>query len=131
MQAHEEEKGPKRRVSRRLGPRCVFFLFNFLGFIDNNGPKRRQTRRLGRFVGLSPCQSAAPHLPHPSLARTRPTKAHSSQEGQRRPTKRKKGPNDASRVVCALGVCFFHLIFSVLLTTTAPNDARRVVWVVS
>src|SRR5271168_1918444 len=52
----------------------------------------------------------------------KPTKAHSSQEGQRRPTKRKQGPNDASGVVWALGV-FFLIFLSVLLTTTAPNDA--------
>src|ERR1700678_1549113 len=25
--AHKDEKGPKRRVRRRLGPRCVFFSF--------------------------------------------------------------------------------------------------------
>src|ERR1700678_1970207 len=54
---------------------------------DKNGPKRG--RRLVRFVGSSARQPAAPHPPHPSLAQTRPTKAH---EGQRRPTKRKKGP---------------------------------------
>src|SRR5271168_786684 len=103
MQAHKEEKGPKRRKTRRLGPRCVFY-FIFLRFIDNNSPKRPQTRRLGCFVGLSPHQPAAPHSPHPSLARTRPTKAH---EGRQEPTKRKKGPNDGSCVVWALGVSFF------------------------
>src|SRR5271168_448163 len=101
--AHKEEKGPKRRKTRRLGPRCVFY-FIFLCFIDNNSPKQPQTRRLGCFVGLSPHQLAAPHSPHPSLARTRPTKAH---EGRQEPTKRKKGPNHTRSVIQALGVSFF------------------------
>src|SRR5271168_3150561 len=56
------------------------------------------------------------HTPHwPGRGPRKPTKAHSSQEGQRRPTKR--------RVVWALGVFFLELFFSVLLTTMAPNDA--------
>src|SRR5271168_2649896 len=37
-------------------------------------------------------------------------------EGQRRPTKMKKGPNDTRHVIWAIGVCFL-LFFSVLLTT--------------
>src|ERR1700678_2087602 len=102
MLAHEEEKGPKQRKTRRLGPRCVFY-FIFLRFIDNNSPKRPQTRCLGCFVGLSPHQPAAPHSPHPSLAWTRPMKAH---KGRQEPTKRKKGPNDARSVIWALGVSF-------------------------
>src|ERR1700678_1967229 len=104
MLAHEEEKGPKQRKTRRLGPRCIF-CFIFLRFIDNNSPKRPQTRCLGCFVGLSPHQLAAPHSPHHSWARTRPTKAH---EGRQESTKRKKGPNNASCVVWALGVSFFE-----------------------
>jgi hypothetical protein len=39
----------------------------------------------------------------------------------------KKGLNDASGVVWALGE-FFFFSFSVLLTTTGSNDARRVIW---
>src|ERR1700678_10068 len=38
-------------------------------------------------------------------------------EGQRRPTKTKKGPNDVSGVVWALGVFLFHLFYSILITT--------------
>src|ERR1700678_1347766 len=41
-QAHKEEKGPKRRQTHRLGPRCVFIYIIFLRFTDNNGPKRRR-----------------------------------------------------------------------------------------
>src|ERR1700678_107167 len=80
-----------------------FFLKKNLCFNDNNGPKRCQTRRLGHFVGLSPRQPAAPHLPHPSLAWTRPTKAHA---GRQEPTKKKKGLNDARRVVWAISSFF-------------------------
>src|SRR6202522_2037936 len=57
----------------------------------------------------------------------RPTAAN---EGQRWPTKRKRGPNDARHIVWALGA-FFVLFFCVLLTTTAPNNPRHVVWAVS
>src|ERR1700678_2580152 len=75
---NEKKKGPKRHQTHHLGPRCVFFLFFFLHFIDNNGPKQTQTCRLGPrcFVCSSPRQPVAPHLPHPSLAWTTPTKAH-------------------------------------------------------
>ena len=59
------ENGPKRRQTRRLGPRYVFFRFvlffnspfyfpgpemcsqRVLGPLFQNGPKRHQTRRLG------------------------------------------------------------------------------------
>src|ERR1700678_987253 len=34
-QAYKDKKGPKRRQTRRLGPRCVFCSF-FLRFIDNS-----------------------------------------------------------------------------------------------
>src|ERR1700678_1540811 len=95
---------------------------------EKKGPKRRVWRRLGRFVGSSPRQPAARHPPDPSLGWTRPTKAH---EGRQEPTKRNKGPNDARRVIWALGASFFKINFSVLLTTMAPNDASGVVWVVS
>src|ERR1700678_1936728 len=53
-------------------------------------------------------QPAAPHPPHPSLAWTTATKAH---EGPRRPTKREKGPNDARRVVWAIGKFFYLMYF--------------------
>jgi hypothetical protein len=53
----------------------------------------------------------------------KPTKAHSSQEGQRRPTKRKQGPNDASGVVWALGV--FFLIFFIRFTDNRGPKRRR------
>src|SRR5271168_654735 len=46
-------------------------------------------------------------------------------EGQRRPTKSKKGPNDTSGVVWALGVFFFSNFFSILLTTKAHSSQRR------
>src|ERR1700678_3853015 len=64
-------------------------------------------------------------------------------EGQRRPTKTKKGLNDASGVVWALGVFLFHLFYFILITTrhespqqptqanagprkpTAANDSQR------
>src|ERR1700678_3943024 len=77
MQAHKEEKGPKRRVWRRLGPRCVFFLIIFL-----------------HFVGSSPHQPAARHPPDPSLAWTTaptPPLATKANAGQRRPTAANEG----------------------------------------
>src|ERR1700678_3465976 len=40
-------------------------------------------------------------------------------------TKMKKGPNDASGVVWALGVVFFHFFSSILLTTKAHSSQRR------
>src|ERR1700677_115537 len=78
-QAHEEGKGPKRRQTRRLGPREVF-LFNvfFLNVL---------------LIHESP---------------RRPTAAN---EGRRRPTKREKGPNDARRVVWAIGKFFLNVFF--------------------
>src|SRR5271168_3539018 len=51
------------------------------------------------------------------LSPGRPTAANN---GQRRPTKAnedKKGPNDASGVVWALGVFLFHLFYFILITT--------------
>src|ERR1700678_116736 len=51
----------------------------------------------------------------------RPTAAN---DGQRRPTKTKKAPNDARGVVWALGKVFF-CFFSVLLTTQAHSSQRR------
>ena len=81
---------------------------------DQKGPKRRVWRRLGRFVGMSPRQPAAPHLPHPSLARTRPTKAHEGPQQPRRPTQaheEEKGPK--RRVWRRLGPrCVFLNYFS-------------------
>src|ERR1700678_2923605 len=62
------------------------------------------------------------HTPHwPGRGPRKPTKAHSSQEGQRRPTKRKKGPNDASGVVWALGV-FFFIIFLHFINNNGPKQ---------
>ena len=59
----DDENGPKRRETRRLGFRWVFFCFltyvllyvqfinyeinNEEGGVDENGPKRRILRRLG------------------------------------------------------------------------------------
>src|ERR1700678_287214 len=40
-------------------------------------------------------------------------------------TKMKKGPNDASGVVWALGVFFFQFFSSILLTTKAHSSQRR------
>src|SRR5271168_4656434 len=37
-QAHEEEKGPKRRVWRRLGPRCIFFILFFSVLLTTTAP---------------------------------------------------------------------------------------------
>src|ERR1700678_2720703 len=91
MQAHEDEKGPKRRQARRLGPREVFF-FSFS-------------------VLLTMKAHSSPR---------RPTQAN---EGQCRPTKTKKGPNDARRVAWAPGK--FFCSFSVLLTTKAHSSPRR------
>src|ERR1700678_1139596 len=90
---------------------------------DKKGPKRRIWRRLGRFVGSSPRQPAAPHPPHPSLARTRPTKAHKSLQRPTQAYEEEKGPKQ--RQTCHLGLrcVFFILFFAVLLTTMAPNDA--------
>src|SRR5271168_5163118 len=51
------------------------------------------------------------------LSPGRPTAANN---GQRRPTKAnedKKGPNDASGVVWALGVFLFHFLYFILITT--------------
>src|ERR1700678_2992525 len=78
MQAHEDEKGPKRRQARRLGPREVFF-FSFS-------------------VLLTMKAHSSPR---------RPTQAN---EGQCRPTKTKKGPNDARRVAWAPGKFFFFFL---------------------
>src|SRR5271168_3303430 len=69
--------------------------------------------------------------PHPFLARPTPTKAHIS---QRRPmqayedeTKMKKGPNDASSVVWAIGELFFECTIYFLSTTpiVGPDDAHE------
>src|SRR5271168_3974176 len=46
-------------------------------------------------------------------------------KGQQRPTKTKKGPNDVSGVVWALGVFFFSIFSSILLTTKAHSSQRR------
>src|ERR1700678_1295752 len=46
-------------------------------------------------------------------------------KGQQRPTKTKKGPNNVSGVVWALGVFFFSNFSSILLTTKAHSSQRR------
>src|SRR5271168_2510701 len=56
QQQQQQQTSPRRRGNKRAQTTCL--------------------RRLGCFVGLSPHQPAAPHSPHPSLAWTRPTKAH-------------------------------------------------------
>src|ERR1700678_2001366 len=90
---------------------------------DKKGPKRRIWRRLGRFVGSSPRQPAAPHPPHPSLARTRPTKAHKSLQRPTQAYEEEKGPKRRQTRHLGPRCVFFILFFAVLLTTTAPNDA--------
>ena len=82
---------------------------------EKKGPNDARRRRLGhmRYVFFLMYKILI------LLLLLRPTKAHSS---QRRPTKTKKGPK--RRFWRRLGPrCVFFKNFSVLLTTTAPNDA--------
>src|SRR5271168_1173430 len=66
-----------------------------------------------------------------------PRQPMTANEGQRRPTQvnegpqlpmtaneDKKGPNDASGVVWALGVFFFHLFYFILITTRHENPQQ-------
>src|SRR5271155_142483 len=74
------------------------------------------------------------HTHHTPLWRERqprkPTKAPAANKGRRRPTKREKGPNDASGVVWAIGKFFLKCIFSKCTTyppkpTKAHSSQRR------
>src|SRR5271168_3042069 len=74
---------------------------------------------------LSPHQPAAPHPPHPSLSWTRPTKAHEGPQHPRRLTQaheEETGPKQRQMRRLGPRCVFLKLFFSVLLTTTAPND---------
>ena len=106
---------------------------------EKKGPNDARRRRLGhmRYVFFLMYKILI------LLLLLRPTKAHSSQRrptkanaGQRRPTaanagprRQKKGLNDASGVVWALGV--FFLIFLRFTDNNGPKRRRRVVWAVS
>src|SRR5271168_3821870 len=57
----------------------------------------------------------------------RPQKPTAANKGQRRPTKMKKGPNDARCVVWAIGKFFFKCTIYFLPTTpiVGPDDAHK------
>jgi len=78
MEGGDEEIGPKRRQTRRLGPRSVYFSFNsyFLILTVYLGCNLHNTRR----------------------------------EKEWKAAMRKSGPNDARRVVWALGQFIFIFI---------------------
>src|ERR1700678_1589708 len=90
------------------------------------GPERRETLS-GPYVCFLIFFSPFYCSPHPSLARTMPTKAH---EGPEKPTqahedgKRARTTRDVVWAVCV----FFDFFFSVLLLTTplfSPDDANK------
>ena len=105
--AYEGQPRPtKRKKGSKVPKVCVFFIVHlFIYYYEaregpqqpttaNAGPRRRKRPQMTTSCRSSPRQPAATHPPHlwPGRRPRRPTKAPSSQEGQPRPMKRKKGP---------------------------------------
>src|SRR6202522_3296163 len=105
--AKKANPGPRRGKRAQRYLRYVFFLLYIYLFITTKPGKAHSSQRrptqahedekgpqITTSCGSSPRQPAATHPPHlwPGRRPRRPTKAPSSQEGQPRPMKRKKGP---------------------------------------
>src|SRR6202522_2753524 len=94
-----------------------------------NGPNDREVRVFLLYIlfFIFYITSRLHHTHHTPLWRgqqpQKPTKAPAANKGQRRPTKREKGPNDARRVVWAIGKFFFKCIFS--KCTTYPRKPTK------
>src|ERR1700678_3865993 len=99
-----------------------------MGQPNPTGSRVRVSLGLGAGHGESTHDPGPTHLKGNS--QRRPTAAN---EGQCRPTKTKKGPNDARRVVWAIGRSFFsmYILFLIFLLLrsprrpTAANDGQR------
>src|ERR1700678_4341491 len=122
--AHKDEKGPKRRIWRRLGPRCVLFYFISSILLTTKAHSSQQWPPKANAGPQKPtAANAGPQKPtaandgqrRPTADNAGPRRPTAANDGQRRPTQAhedKKGPNGASGVVWALGVFlsifFFH-----------------------
>ena len=126
----DDENGPKRRQTRRLGHWYVFFFFHI--FLCTNYSQRRPTQ--AHSTQRKPTQPHStqrkPAKPHgsqqwPMKANAGPQQPIMANEGQHRPTKphstqqktldwaamTKTGPNNARHVVWAIGMFFFSSTF--------------------
>src|ERR1700678_1093245 len=87
---------PTKMEKSQTMERYVFFLLYILFFIFYITSRLHHTHHTPLWRGRQP---------------RKPTKAPAANEGRRRPTKREKGPNDARRVVWAIGKFFFLMYF--------------------
>src|ERR1700678_490333 len=108
QQPTKADAGPRRWKTAQTTKRNGFFLLYILFFIFYITRQLTHTHPTPLWRGRQP---------------QKPTKAPAANKGRRRPTKREEGPNDARRVVWAIGKFFFLGIFS--KCTTYPQKPTK------
>src|ERR1700678_131889 len=96
QQPTKADAGPRRWKTAQTTEGYMFFLLYILFFIFYITSRLHHTHPPPLWRGRQP---------------RKPTKAPAANEGRHRPTKREKGPNDARRVVWAIGKFFFLMYF--------------------
>src|SRR6202522_2721363 len=111
QQPTKAHAGPRRWETAQTTERYVLFSLYNLFFIFYMPSRLHHTHHTPLWRGRQP---------------QKPTKAPAANEGRRRPTKREKGPNDARRVVWAIGKFFFKCIFlNVQLIHKSPRRPQQ------
>src|SRR5271168_4904289 len=107
QQPTKADAGPRRWKMAQTTERYVFFLLYILFFIFYITSRLHHTHHTPLWCERQP---------------QKPTKAPAANKGRRRPTKREKGPNDARRVIWAIGKFFFYVFFlNVQLIRESPR----------